>query len=71
VKTKQEREEEARRVQALVTIESTYPPDSVDEKTREVGQKLLGEAIMNAGVNWRDTSTEIIVEFARLCKAEE
>ena len=59
--------------EAIQTIASLYPPDSQYGDTAAKGRELLKQAKDNTHYSddWRDLPKPVLVEFARLCEAEE
>lgn len=53
--------------EAIKTISSLYPTDSVHQRTSNIGKELLREA--REFVNeWQNESTEVLVKYAELCQ---
>ena len=55
---------------AIETIENMFPVDAVYEDTAAIGRRLLQQA-KEKTQGWRDEPDEVLIEYARLCIAED
>jgi len=57
---------------AIQIVKSLYPPDSGDNQTAAVGQRLLEAARREVKVkSWQNEPTQVLVRLAQLCQEEE
>jgi len=58
------------RQQAIKVIEGLFPADADNDKTREIGERLLAQA-KRERIGWRSQTTSVLCHYADLCVAEE
>lgn len=57
------------RQQVINEIEQLYPAD--DNRTADIGQRLLEQARKDVGFGWRDSADIVLYRYLELCRQED